>query len=102
MENIHISINNDTIKLSGKITFENIVKLLSICTEKIKQFETTYIDLKDIINSDSVVLLFIINCIKYARKNKKIIEFSNISKLTLEFSKVYNLDTIITEQTKKA
>lgn len=96
MKDLKINIiNNDTIELFGHINFENIVKTLEQCTTKTKHIKNITVDLKNLQNSNSCVLLFIINYMRYSIKNQQKIKFINIPTLLIELSKVYNLNKII-------
>lgn len=88
-------INNDTIELFGYINFENIVKVLEQCTTQTKNVKNIIVDLKNLQNSNSCVLLFIINYMRHSIKNQQKIKFINIPTLLIELSKVYNLNKII-------
>lgn len=101
MNKIKILLKDDTLTIYGKITFDNIVKTLNECIEKTTHNEQIYMDLKNLYNCDSTVLLFIINCIKHEIKTNKKITFLNVSNLILDLSKVYNLTNIIKKKIKK-
>lgn len=98
---IEIYIKENTLVLNGKITLNNIVQTLATFEEKAEKLTYLDIDMKNLSNSDSAALLFILNCIKYSIKNKKKIFFLNVSNVIFELSKVYNLNNIINKKVKK-
>ncbi len=95
MTKLKIDLNKNIIKLTGHITFNNVVNSLNICIDKTKNFKDIKVDLKNLCNFNSSILIFIINYIKNSIKNKQKIQFINIPDLLLKLSKVYNLNTII-------
>lgn len=101
MNKIIIKLDKNKLILSGFITFDNIVQTLNSCIEQTKNINSIDIDFKNLNNSNSSVLLFMINYIKYALKTNKQVFFINISHLLLELSKVYNLDNIIKKKMKR-
>ncbi len=100
MKSPSIILDKNKLIISGFITFDNIVQTLNSCIEKTKNIETVEIDFKNLYKSNSSVLLFIINYIKYALKTNKQIFFMNIPPLLIELSKVYNLNNIIQKKVK--
>lgn len=101
MKDVILKIEKNKVIISGFITFENVVEILDLCIKKTTNLENIEIDLKNLNNSNSSVLLFIINYIKHAIKSNKQIHFINIPHLLLELSAVYNLNTIINKKVKK-
>ena len=95
MEKLKIDLNQNVLKLTGYITFNNIVISLDTCIKKTEKFKNIKIDLKNIYTLNSSVLIFIINYIKISNKKEQKIQFINIPILLLELSKIYNLNTII-------
>lgn len=95
MKDLKTNVNNNTIELCGYINFENIVTALEKCTTETKTIKNITVDLKNLQNSNSCVLLFIINYMRYSIKHQQKIKFINIPTLLIELSKVYNLNKII-------
>lgn len=95
MKKFKLNINNNVLILYGKIDFENIVNVIDICINKTKMIKNLIVDFKHLQNSNSSVLLFIINYIRFSIKNKQKIKFINTPTLLMELSKVYNLNNII-------
>lgn len=101
MNKVELILNNEKVLVCGYITLDNIVKTIDFFEEKTKDINLIEIDLKNLYNSNSAALLFIINCIRYSMKTQKKIYFLNVSEILLELSKVYNLNDIIKEKIKK-
>ncbi|HFL8824242.1 MAG TPA: STAS domain-containing protein [Candidatus Azoamicus sp. OHIO1] len=91
-----IFIKNGILKISGNITFENIVEILNLCFEKTKNIKQIKIDFKDLSNSNSSsTLIFIINYIRNVKQQNKTIVFMNIPLFLIKLTKIYNLNSII-------
>ncbi len=101
IKNINIILSKDVIKLSGSITFNDVVILLHTCIEKTAKLNVINVDLGELDSSNSSVLIFIINYIRSAIKNKQTIRFLNIPDLLIELSQVYNLNKIINYDEEK-
>lgn len=101
MNKVELIFNNEKVFVIGYLTFDNIEKTIFFFEDKTKNMNMIEIDFKNLYNSNSAVLLFIINCIRYSMKTKKKIQFLNVSEILLELSKVYNLHDIISEKNKK-
>lgn len=101
MNKVELIFNNKKIFIIGYLTFDNIEKTICFFEEKTKNINVIEINFKNLYNSNSTVLLFIINCLRYSMKTKKKIHFLNVSETLLELSKVYNLHDIINEKIKK-
>lgn len=101
MNKVELIFNNKKIFIIGYLTFDNIEKTICVFEEKTKNLNVIEINFKNLYNSNSAVLLFIINCLRYSMKTKKKIHFLNVSETLLELSKVYNLHDIINEKIKK-
>lgn len=95
IKNINIVLFENNLALSGFITFNDVVSLLDMCIKKTAKLDVINVDLKDLKTLNSSVLIFIINYIRSAIKNKQTIKFSNIPDLLIELSKVYNVNKII-------
>ena len=101
MNNFHLDLKNNILKISGYITFENIMDVLNKCILKTNNMTHIIVDLKNLYSSNSSVLLFIINYIRHSMKQKQEIKFINIPELLTELSKVYNLNKIIHRESIK-
>ena len=101
MNNIEIKLYNKKIYIYKYINLDNLMKIITILEEYMKDIYEIEIDFKNLLNSNSAVLLFIINSIRYSMKNKKKIKFLNLSDNLLELSKVYNLYDIIIKKIKE-
>lgn len=101
MNEIEIKLYNKKIYIKGYINLNNLMITINMLEENIKDLNEIYIDFKNLFNSNSAALLFIINGIRYAIKNKKNIYFLNMSDNLLELSKVYNLYDIIIKKIKE-
>ncbi|HIH2762878.1 MAG TPA: STAS domain-containing protein [Candidatus Azoamicus sp.] len=101
MNKVELILNDEKLLVNGYITFDNIEKTITFFEEKTKNINLIEIDLKNLYNSNSAALLFIINCIRYSMKTKKKLYFLNVSEILLDLSKVYNLNDIINEKIKK-
>lgn len=101
MNKVELILNNEKLLVNGYITFDNIETTIAFFEEKTKNISLIEIDFKNLYNSNSAALLFIINCIRYSMKTKKKLYFLNVSEILLDLSKVYNLNDIINEKIKK-
>lgn len=101
MNEIEIKLYNKKIYITGYINLNNLMITINTLEENIKDINEIDIDFKNLYNSNSAALLFIINGIRYSIKNKKNINFFNISDNLLELSKVYNLYDIIVKKIKE-
>jgi len=95
MDNSYIELDKNIIKISGYITFENIVDILDTSIKKTNHLTNIKVDLKNLHSSNSSVLIFIINYMKNSIKKKQAIKFINIPASLIELSNVYNLNNII-------
>lgn len=101
MNEIEIKLYNKKIYIKGYLDLNNLMITINMLEENIKCMNDIDIDFKNLHNSNSAALLFIINSIRYSMKNKKNIKFLNISDNLLELSKVYNLYDIIIKKIKE-
>lgn len=95
IKKINVVLSEDVLELSGVITFNDVVALLNVCIEKTSKLNIIKVDLSKLESSNSSVLIFVINYIRSAIKNKQTIRFLNIPDLLIELSQVYNLNKII-------
>jgi len=95
-----IKLYNNILKIFGTISFENVVSVVDSCSRKTKHLKYVIIDFKNLNESNSSVLLFIINYIKCSIKYSRTVKFINSPKLLKELSKVYNLDKTIKRENK--
>lgn len=101
MNKVELILDKKKVFIIGSLTFDNIEKTIIFFEDITKNMNIIEIDLQNLCNSNSAVLLFIINCIRYSMKTKKKLLFLNVSETLLELSKVYNLHDIINEKIKK-
>lgn len=101
MNEIEIKLYNKKIYIKGYLDLNNLMITINMLEANIKCMNDIDIDFKNLHNSNSAALLFIINSIRYSMKNKKNIKFLNISDNLLELSKVYNLYDIIIKKIKE-
>lgn len=95
IKKINIVLSENILELSGVITFNDVVALLNVCIEKTSKLNIIKVDLSKLESSNSSVLIFVINYIRSAIKNKQTIRFLNIPDLLIELSQIYNLNKII-------
>lgn len=95
IKKINIVLSENVLELSGVITFNDVVALLNVCIEKTSKLNIIKVDLSKLESSNSSVLIFVINYIRSAIKNKQTIRFLNIPDLLIELSQIYNLNKII-------
>ncbi|HIH2762562.1 MAG TPA: STAS domain-containing protein [Candidatus Azoamicus sp. MARI] len=95
IKNIKIILYGNILELSGIITFNDVVVLLNICIEKTSNLDVINVDLGKLESLNSSVLIFIINYIRSAIKNKQSIKFLNMPDLLIELSQVCNLNKVI-------
>ncbi len=100
MSNYKINLNKNLLKISGEITFYNVMNILNLSIAKTKNLKHINIDLKKLNRIDSSILIFIVNYIKNAIEKKQTIIFVNISNLLINLSKIYNLDSMINKINK--
>lgn len=101
MNKIIIRLNkNNILKISGYINFNNVLEILNNCIKLTQNIKEIKIDLKDLCNSNSTVIIFIINYIKNAQKKNTYIDFLNTPKPVLDLIKIYNLNALITTNKK--
>jgi len=96
MSTYNLTLDKDnTINISGYITFENIIDILNDSKKIIKNLIEIKIDFKNVLSINSCILIYILDCMKNAKKQNKKIIFKNIPPYLIELSKVYNLETTI-------
>lgn len=88
-------LNYNTISFKTEINFQNLMDTINFYTEITECLTEIIIDFKNIRNSNSCLLVFMVSCIRNSRKRKQYIKFINMSETLLELSKLYNIDTII-------
>ncbi|HIH2763193.1 MAG TPA: STAS domain-containing protein [Candidatus Azoamicus sp.] len=101
IKNINIVLSKNVLKLSGVITFNDVVMLLNACIKETSKLDIINVDLGKLESSNSSVLIFIVNYIRSAIKNKQTIRFLNTPDLLIELSQVYNLNKIISYEEEK-
>lgn len=97
----YIKTDNNHISISGIITYDNIESILCCFKREIEKLDNIIVNFNNLVNPNSMSLLFIINCIRECIIKKKKIYFINISTELLELSKVYNLYNIINKKIKR-
>lgn len=95
MNEEYLFLNNNVLIFNCDLSFKNINNVITFYLKTTEKLNEIVIDFKNIINPNSCVLIFMVSCIRNARKRKQKIRFTNISDTLFELSKVYNIDTII-------
>ena len=81
--------------VKGNINLYNCMFLKTKCISKIEKLNKIYINLKDLKNDDSAILLFIINIIRFSKPKK--IYFVNLSISLKKLIKSYKMEKIFHE-----
>jgi anti-anti-sigma regulatory factor len=83
---------NSIIHIKGSINFYNINYIKEKCFYFLNEINKIYIDLKNLKNDDSSIILLIVSIIRFS-KNKKI-QFLNFSTALKKLMKSYKLEYI--------
>ncbi len=91
-----IFFDNNVIYISGSVTFYDVTTLLSEYSKIILKCNADIVvSLKHLDNSNTSILLLMINFMKLAFRRKQVIQFLCVPKFLIELGRVYNLNNIL-------
>ena len=88
-------VNDNTLVLKGRISFDNVVMLRDLGLKYIKSMAEVVVDLRDLSSCDSSVLALISSWIKFTTKNAIDLQIINPPTYLLDLSRFSGLKDIL-------
>lgn len=95
MKDINFFLFENNLILPESINFNNVMKIIDFYLKKTNKLDEIIINFKNVNDSSSCVLVFMISCVRSAIKKKQKVKFINVSNTINELIKLYSIDTIM-------
>jgi anti-anti-sigma factor len=90
----NVTLIDNTIAITGSMTFYNAPALCTQLLEILPKERTSIVDLKQVTECDSASIVVLLQIVRFAAQHQQVIKFVNMPKAMLILSELYDLAPI--------